>query len=77
MFDGDWNLALAAYNAGMGRVQRAVKQSNKTNYWDLTASPRYLPRETREYVPMIQAAILIARNPTQYGFDIGPVEPLT
>jgi membrane-bound lytic murein transglycosylase D len=76
MFDGDWNLALAAYNSGMGRVQRAVRQSNKWDYWDLTASSRYLPRETREYVPMIMAAVLIAKNPSQYGFEIGPVEPL-
>jgi membrane-bound lytic murein transglycosylase D len=76
MFDGDWNLALAAYNAGMGRVQRAMMQAHETDFWALTASSRYLPRETREYVPMILAAVLIARNPIQYGFEIGPVEPL-
>ncbi len=66
LFSGDWNLALAAYNAGMGRVQRAMKQAHETDYWSLSASSRYLPRETREYVPMILAAILIARDPIQY-----------
>jgi membrane-bound lytic murein transglycosylase D len=69
MFDGDWNFALASYNAGPGRLQRAVKSSKKTDYWALTATSRYLPRETREYVPMILAAMLIGRNPTLYGFD--------
>ena len=76
MFDGDWNLALASYNAGMGRVQRAMKLSHETDFWALSASSRYLPRETREYVPMILAAILIARDPVAYGFKVGPVEPL-
>jgi membrane-bound lytic murein transglycosylase D len=42
----------------------------------LSSSTRYLPRETREYVPMILAAIIIARNPAQYGFEIEPTEPL-
>jgi len=76
MFDGDWNLALAAYNAGQGRVLKAMHLANTGDYWKLTSTSRYLPRETREYVPMILAAVLIARNPSQYGFEIGPVEPL-
>jgi membrane-bound lytic murein transglycosylase D len=76
MFDGDWNLALASYNAGPGRVQRAMRQSRQTDYWRLTATSRYLPRETRDYVPMIMASILIARNPELYGFDVGVVAPL-
>jgi len=76
MFDGDWNLALAAYNAGQGRVLKAMRLANTGDYWKLTSTSRYLPRETREYVPMILAAVLIARNPSQYGFEIGPVEPL-
>jgi membrane-bound lytic murein transglycosylase D len=76
MFDSDWNIALAAYNAGMGRVQRAMKLARMDDYWKLTATSRYLPRETREYVPMILAAILIARNPVQYGFEIKMIEPL-
>ncbi|MFN8057535.1 MAG: LysM peptidoglycan-binding domain-containing protein [Vicinamibacterales bacterium] len=77
MFDGDWHLALASYNGGPGRVQRALRQSKKTSFWDLAASGRFLPRETREYVPMILAAVIIGRNPTQYGFDIDPGASLT
>jgi peptidoglycan lytic transglycosylase D len=76
MFDGDWYFALASYNAGPGRLQGAVRRSKTTDYWEITASSRYLPRETREYVPMILAAILIAKNPTLYGFEIGAAAPL-
>ncbi|OFW01040.1 MAG: hypothetical protein A3I61_12825 [Acidobacteria bacterium RIFCSPLOWO2_02_FULL_68_18] len=75
-FDGDWHLALASYNGGPGRVQRAMKRSGRSDFWKLTASSRYLPRETRNYVPLILAAIIIARNPAMYGFEIQPVEPL-
>jgi membrane-bound lytic murein transglycosylase D len=74
---GDWNLALASYNAGPGRVQRALTRARVTDYWELTDSTRYLPRETREYVPMILAAVVIARNPTLYGFEAGGAAPLT
>jgi membrane-bound lytic murein transglycosylase D len=76
MFD-DWNLALASYNAGPGRISRAMRLSRQTDYWRVTASSRYLPRETREYVPMILAAIVIAKNPTLYGFDPVSTAPLT
>jgi membrane-bound lytic murein transglycosylase D len=57
-------------------VQRAIKRSRKDDFWDLTATTRYLPRETRDYVPMILAAIIIAKNPVQYGFEIAPQQPL-
>jgi membrane-bound lytic murein transglycosylase D len=70
MFDGDWHLALASYNGGPGRVQRAMKRSGIDDFWKLAARQGRLPRETREYVPMILAAIVIARNPAQYGFTI-------
>lgn len=76
MFDGDWHLAMASYNGGPGRVQRAIKRSGKRNFWQLTATTRYLPRETRQYVPMILAAIVIAKNPAQYGFEVEPQVPL-
>ena len=76
MFDGDWNFALASYNAGPGRLQRAVRQSKSTDFWYITGSSRYLPRETREYVPMIQAAIIIAKNPELYGFSVNSATPL-
>ena len=76
MFEGDWHLAMASYNGGPGRVQRAIKRSGKTDFWTLSTNARYLPRETREYVPMILAAIVIARNPAQYGFSFEPETPL-
>jgi membrane-bound lytic murein transglycosylase D len=77
MFDGDWNLVLAAYNGGPGRVQRAMKRSGLDDFWDIAAKgPKYLPRETREYVPMIFAAMIIARNPLQYGFETATAEPV-
>lgn len=71
MFEGDWHLALASYNGGPGRVQRAMKRGRQTDFWKLAgAKTRYLPRETREYVPMILAAMVIAKNPQQYGFEL-------
>ena len=76
LFDGDWNLVLAAYNGGPGRVQRAMKRSGKEDFWELSQSSSYLPRETREYVPLILAAIIVAKNPVQYGFDIVASEPV-
>jgi membrane-bound lytic murein transglycosylase D len=76
MFDGDWEFTLASYNAGPGRLQRAAKLSKKSDFWDIAATPRYLPRETREYVPMIMAAIIIAKNPELYGFRIASAAPL-
>ena len=74
MFNGDWHLALASYNGGPGRVQRAMKRSGRDNFWALSASTRFLPRETRDYVPLILAAVIIARNPAQYGMNITPWE---
>jgi membrane-bound lytic murein transglycosylase D len=74
MFDGDWHLVLASYNGGPGRVQRAMKRGNLSDFWKLSAKASLLPRETREYVPMILAAIVIARSPAEYGFEFG-LEP--
>jgi membrane-bound lytic murein transglycosylase D len=72
MFDGDWHLVLAAYNGGLGRLQRAMRTANTSDFWSLASSSRYLPRETREYVPLILAAILVGKNPAQYGFAYSP-----
>ncbi len=77
LFDNDWHLALASYNGGPGRVQRAMKRGRKDDFWELTKNSRLLPRETREYVPMILAAMVIAKNPAQYGFDLAPAQPLS
>lgn len=72
----DWHLALASYNGGPGRVQRAVKRSGLDDFWELSASTKHLPRETRDYVPMILAATIIARNPAKYGFDVPAMSPV-
>ncbi|HEX7798513.1 MAG TPA: LysM peptidoglycan-binding domain-containing protein [Vicinamibacterales bacterium] len=69
LFDGDWHLALASYNGGPGRLQNAIKMGRQTDFWKLSEKSRLLPRETRDYVPMILAAIVIAKNPLQYGFE--------
>jgi peptidoglycan lytic transglycosylase D len=70
----DWNLALAAYNAGEGRVRRAIRRHGTNDFWEL-ARARALPRETRDYVPRVQAAILMGRAPQRYGFEIDPAAP--
>jgi len=77
MFDGDWRLAMASYNGGPGRVQRAMRRNRADDFWHLAARSKALPRETRDYVPMVLAAIVIARNPAQYGFNFTPDVPLT
>jgi membrane-bound lytic murein transglycosylase D len=77
MFDGDWHLALASYNGGPGRLTRAMKRARLDDFWALAAKPKALPRETREYVPMILAAVIIAKNPAKYGFDVIATPPLT
>lgn len=73
MFD-DWHLALASYNGGPGRVQRALKRSGHEDFWKLSSSKRFLPRETRDYVPLILAAVIIARNPAQYEMNVVPFD---
>jgi membrane-bound lytic murein transglycosylase D len=70
---GDWHLALASYNGGPGRVQAAIRRSGGVkDFWRLSSSRRYLPQETRDYVPLILAAMIVARNPGQYGMDVEP-----
>jgi len=76
MFDGDWNMVLAAYNGGPGRVSRAMKRSGINDFWKLSATSKYLPRETREYVPLVMAAIIIGRNPAEYGFAVAAATPV-
>jgi membrane-bound lytic murein transglycosylase D len=63
----DWYLAMAAYNAGAKRIDRAIRRGGNRDFWTL-AQKRYLPRETRSYVPLILAAAVIAKNPETYGF---------
>lgn len=72
---GNWYLAVAAYNAGEGRIGNACKNSNTENFWEIAGSNGiYL--ETKRYVPKLIAAILIARNPDKFGFtDINYQQP--
>ncbi len=67
---GSWPLALAAYNAGAGRISRAIKKSGTRDYWALAKSRRYILRETRQYVPKFMALTMIAMNPEQFGFHV-------
>ena len=65
---GDWYLAMAAYNSGPGTVQSAVKRTGYADFWELYRR-NVLPRETRNYVPIIVAVTIMAKNPSQYGLD--------
>ncbi|MDR3775341.1 MAG: transglycosylase SLT domain-containing protein [Terracidiphilus sp.] len=71
---GDWYLAMAGYNWGAGNVQRAVQKTGYADFWELYKRNN-LPAETKNYVPEILAAIIIANNPTQYGFDDFTLDP--
>lgn len=72
LFDGDWLLSLAAYNAGENAVLRAIKRNEKrglpTDFWSLR-----LPRETTRYVPRFLAVLSIIRNPEQYNIELWPI----
>ncbi|MHB8149114.1 MAG: lytic transglycosylase domain-containing protein [Desulfobulbia bacterium] len=71
-----WHLAVAAYNAGEGRIKRAMKQSDTEDFWEIAQS-QYIHSETKLYVPQLIAAIMIAKDPEKYGFDdIDYDEPL-
>jgi membrane-bound lytic murein transglycosylase D len=65
---GDWYLAMAAYNSGPGTVQAAVKRTGYADFWELY-NRNVLPKETKNYVPIILAATLMAKNASQYGLD--------
>jgi membrane-bound lytic murein transglycosylase D len=64
---GSWPLALAAYNAGSGKVSRAIRKTGTRDFWKIRRT-WYLRRETKDYVPRFIAATLIAKDPTAYGF---------
>jgi membrane-bound lytic murein transglycosylase D len=65
---GDWYLAMAAYDSGDARIQRAIAATGYADFWELYKRG-VLPRETRNYVPIILATALIAKNPSQYGIN--------
>ncbi|UUQ64105.1 transglycosylase SLT domain-containing protein [Pseudomonas fuscovaginae UPB0736] len=72
MFNGDWLLAMAAYNAGEGTVSRAIERNEKlglpTDYWNLP-----LPQETRDYVPKLLALSQVVMSPEAYGVNLNPI----
>src|SRR5580700_11357343 len=65
---GDWYLAMAAYNSGPGTVQAAVRRTGYADFWELYRR-NVLPKETRNYVPIILAVTIMAKNLSQYGFE--------
>lgn len=71
---GAWPLAMAAYNAGEGKVMRALQKSRADSFWEI-AQTKHIRRETKEYVPRFMAATIIAKNPDQYGFMQEPPVP--
>ena len=73
-YNGNWELAMAAYNTGEGNIDRAISRAGSANFWMIYP---YIAQETRNYVPNILAVILIAKNPEKYGFKgIKPDAPM-
>ena len=72
---GDWYLVMAAYNSGPGTVQHAVERTGYADFWELYKL-NVLPQETRNYVPIIVALTLIAKDPARYGIDVTPDAPV-
>jgi len=73
-YNGNWELAMAAYNTGAGNVDRGIQRAGTASFWAIYP---YIYQETRNYVPNILATILIAKNPEKYGFKgIRPDPPL-
>ncbi|MEZ4600316.1 MAG: LysM peptidoglycan-binding domain-containing protein [Syntrophotaleaceae bacterium] len=64
----DWYLAIAAYNAGAGRVDRAIVKAGTRDFWEISHGS-FLAKETQHYLPKLMAAILISKNPEKYGFN--------
>jgi len=65
---GSWNLAMAAYNAGEGKILKALNRTKTDDYWALL-NTRHIRRETKDYVPKFIAASLIANSPQKFGFE--------
>jgi membrane-bound lytic murein transglycosylase D len=73
---GDWYLAMAAYDWGLGRVQHVVSKTGYADYWEIYRRGG-LPAETKAYIPSVIAAIIMAKNPEQYGLtDLHPDAPV-
>jgi membrane-bound lytic murein transglycosylase D len=73
-YNGNWELAMAAYNTGAGNIDRGISRAGTASFWSIYP---YIAQETRNYVPNILATILIAKNPEKYGFKgIRPDPPM-
>ena len=72
---GDWYLVMAAYNSGPGAVQKAIERTGYADFWELYKR-NALPKETKNYVPIILALTLIAKEPQRYGIQVEPDPPL-
>jgi membrane-bound lytic murein transglycosylase D len=72
----DWNLVLAAYNWGEGKVQRLIDNSGLNDFWQLVDLRRKLPEETKNHIPLIHASVILARNPEKYGLPTELDPPL-
>jgi membrane-bound lytic murein transglycosylase D len=75
---GDWHLAWASYNAGEGRIRRAMARTGARTFWELIGHPKIVAKETMHYVPKVIAAAMIAKDPQRYGFvNLPQLQPLT
>lgn len=76
MFNNDWYLAAAGYNAGENKILRAINMYNTRDFWEISKGS-YLARETKDYVPKLLAAAIIAKEPAKYGFaDVAYLPPI-
>lgn len=71
---GDWHLAIAAYNCGINAVQRAIAQYGKPDSVSFWTIMQYLPRETRNYVPLFIAVVKVVNNLEEFGFNLNEIE---
>ncbi len=76
LFNNDWYLAAAGYNAGENKILRAIDMYNTRDFWQISEGG-YLKRETKDYVPKLLAAAIIAKDPSKYGFaDVAYLSPI-
>jgi len=75
-FHGDWYLAWAGYNAGEGKISRAIRNEKTRDFWRMMGKGRTLRAETKHYVPKLIAAALIAKHPERFGFHVDYQEPI-
>ncbi|HET9752280.1 MAG TPA: LysM peptidoglycan-binding domain-containing protein, partial [Myxococcales bacterium] len=75
-YKGNWYLAWAGYNAGEGKIDRAIRREKTTDFWRMMGKGRTLRAETKHYVPKLIAAALIAKHPERFGFHVDYERPV-